>query len=72
MRARAGARKHLERRVSLESKKKELPIPTNPANIINNNIPLAAIVPIPALSDWGVVILVLLLVVSGIAVLRRF
>jgi len=46
---------------------------TNPANIINNNIPLAALAlsPIPTLSDRGVIVLVLLLLTAGILVLWR-
>ena len=44
---------------------------TNPNNIINNNFPLAALAPIPALTDRGVMLLLLLLLVSGVLILRR-
>jgi hypothetical protein len=46
---------------------------TNPANIINNNIPLAALTlsAIPTLSGRGVMLLVLLLLISGALILRR-
>jgi hypothetical protein len=44
---------------------------TNPANIINNNIPLATLQPIPTLSGRSMLSLVLLLLVSGSMILRR-
>ncbi len=44
---------------------------TNPNNIINNNVPLAALAPIPALTDRGVMLLLLLMLVSGMLILRR-